>query len=183
MPIKCLPNSKGHCRDISEKRAAEESAQQTKDLLETINRNLGEGIYMGILDTRFLYVNDAFLKITGYKSLEEAIPFGSELYSATLFPMHTNISTPGQIVFLKIKIDVSEENAKIEFKDNGIGIKNEYLDKIFNMFYRATERSQGSGLGMYIVKQAVEKLNGKITISSDYGEGTKIKVLLPNMRA
>ena len=84
--------------------------------------------------------------------------------------------------FLKIKIDVKEDKAKIEFKDNGIGIRDEHLDKIFNMFYRATERSQGSGLGMYIVKQAVEKLDGKITINSKYGEGTEIKVVLPNHR-
>ena len=76
----------------------------------------------------------------------------------------------------------SEDKAKIEFKDNGIGIRDEHLDKIFNMFYRATERSQGSGLGMYIVKQAVEKLDGKITINSKYGEGTEIKVVLPNHR-
>jgi PAS domain S-box-containing protein len=84
--------------------------------------------------------------------------------------------------FLKIKIDITEDKAKIEFKDNGIGIRGEHLDKIFNMFYRATERSQGSGLGMYIVKQAVEKLDGKITIKSKYGEGTQIKVVLPNHR-
>jgi signal transduction histidine kinase len=51
------------------------------------------------------------------------------------------------------------------------------------MFYRATDRSQGSGLGMYIVKQAVEKLNGKIAVKSNYGEGTQIKVVLPNYRA
>jgi signal transduction histidine kinase len=51
------------------------------------------------------------------------------------------------------------------------------------MFYRATERSQGSGLGMYIVKQAVEKLDGKITIKSKYGEGTQIRVVLLNRRS
>ena len=82
--------------------------------------------------------------------------------------------------FLKIKIAVGKTEVKIEFIDNGIGIKSEYLDKIFNMFYRATERSQGSGLGMYIVKQAVEKLNGKISLNSKYGAGTKIKINLPN---
>jgi signal transduction histidine kinase len=54
------------------------------------------------------------------------------------------------------------------------------MDKIFNMFYRATERSQGSGLGMYIVKQAVEKLNGSISLHSEYGVGTNIKITLPN---
>jgi PAS domain S-box-containing protein len=85
--------------------------------------------------------------------------------------------------FLKISIDVTGDQAKIEFKDNGIGIKPEHLDKIFNMFYRATERSQGSGLGMYIVKQAVEKLDGKITIKSKYGEGTQIRVVLLNRRS
>jgi signal transduction histidine kinase len=48
------------------------------------------------------------------------------------------------------------------------------------MFYRATERSQGSGLGMYIVKQAVEKLKGRITARSTFGRGTTFRVTLPN---
>ena len=87
---------------------------------------------------------------------------------------------PANESFLKIKIDVGIDKAKIEFIDNGIGIKPEHMDKIFNMFYRATERSQGSGLGMYIVKQAVEKLNGTISLHSKYGEGTQIKIILPN---
>ncbi len=89
---------------------------------------------------------------------------------------------PSNKSFLKIKIAVNGDTAKVEFKDNGIGIQSEHLDKIFNMFYRATDRSQGSGLGMYIVKQAVEKLNGKIAVKSNYGEGTQIKVVLPNYR-
>ena len=87
---------------------------------------------------------------------------------------------PAHNSFLKIKIDTTPEYAKLEFSDNGIGIKPEHMDKIFNMFYRATERSQGSGLGMYIVKQAVEKLNGTISIQSDYGVGTNIIITLPN---
>jgi signal transduction histidine kinase len=81
---------------------------------------------------------------------------------------------------LKIKIDVRKDHTEILFDDNGIGIKPEYVDKIFNMFYRATERSQGSGLGMYIVQQAVEKLAGEIAISSEYTQGTKILIRLPN---
>jgi len=82
--------------------------------------------------------------------------------------------------YLKIRIDVNPLVAKIEFRDNGIGIREEHIDKIFNMFYRATERSQGSGLGMYIVKQAVEKLGGTIRLKSEYGTGTTIKITLPN---
>jgi len=82
--------------------------------------------------------------------------------------------------YLRIRIDVNPLVAKIEFRDNGIGIRQEHIDKIFNMFYRATERSQGSGLGMYIVKQAVEKLGGTIRLKSKYGTGTVIKITLPN---
>ena len=49
------------------------------------------------------------------------------------------------------------------------------------MFYRATERSQGSGLGMYIVRQAIEKLGGSVKIKSEYGKGTAIKLTIPNI--
>jgi len=69
----------------------------------------------------------------------------------------------------------------MEFADNGIGIRKEHQDKIFDMFYRATDRSQGSGLGMYIVRQAIEKIDGTISLSSVYGEGTRIKITVPNL--
>jgi PAS domain S-box-containing protein len=82
--------------------------------------------------------------------------------------------------FLKIRIKVSAQRAKIDITDNGIGIRAEHLGKIFNMFYRATDRSQGSGLGMYIVKQAIEKSGGEIGIESTYGKGTHISISLPN---
>jgi signal transduction histidine kinase len=82
--------------------------------------------------------------------------------------------------YLRIDIAITPLNATIVFNDNGIGIKKEYHDKIFDMFYRATERSQGSGLGMYIVKQAIEKLEGTINFKSEYGKGTTIKITLPN---
>ena len=68
------------------------------------------------------------------------------------------------------------------FEDNGIGIKPEYLPKITNMFYSATDRAQGSGLGMYMVKQAVDKLHGRILIESEYGAGTRIRIKLPNIK-
>lgn len=88
---------------------------------------------------------------------------------------------PERTSYLKIKIKISPESTIVEFKDNGIGIKKEYMDKIFNMFYRATDRSEGSGLGMYIVKQAIDKAGGQIKVKSNYGKGTVIKVKLPNL--
>ncbi len=81
--------------------------------------------------------------------------------------------------FLKIHAEAANGSVVLSFEDNGIGIREEHRAKIFNMFYRATDRSQGSGLGMYIVKQAVEKLRGKIDLTSEYGKGTRITIILP----
>ncbi len=60
-------------RDITEKKLAEEKIRKTKQLLESITENLSEGIFMGILESKFLYVNEAFLKLTGYKSMNEVL--------------------------------------------------------------------------------------------------------------
>lgn len=83
--------------------------------------------------------------------------------------------------YLRITIDVRETQATLEFADNGIGIRKEHQDKIFDMFYRATDRSQGSGLGMYIVRQAIEKVEGTISVKSTYGSGTSIRITVPNL--
>lgn len=73
-----------------------------------------------------------------------------------------------------IKISAEQENGSIIImvEDNGRGIKEEQTRKVFNMFYRASEDSKGSGLGLYIVKETVEKLGGQISIQSTYLEGT-----------
>ena len=65
-------------------------------------------------------------------------------------------------------------------EDNGEGIAQSKLSSIFQMFYRATDNSQGSGLGLYIVKNVVEKLNGKISVTSEESKGTVFKVEIPN---
>jgi PAS domain S-box-containing protein len=83
--------------------------------------------------------------------------------------------------YIRIYIHQSAQEVQIVFEDNGIGIKNDYLDKIFNMFYRATEASDGSGLGLYIVKEIVEKLDADIKVESEYYKGTKFTICIPNM--
>jgi PAS domain S-box-containing protein len=81
-------------------------------------------------------------------------------------------------VYVQIKIDSVQ--ASIIFKDNGIGINAENLNKIFEMFYRASEQSEGSGLGLYIVKNAVEKLGGQLQVTSNPDVGTTFQITLPN---
>jgi signal transduction histidine kinase len=84
--------------------------------------------------------------------------------------------------FLRIDIRATAEKAYICFSDNGVGIAEEYVDKVFKMFFRANADSKGSGLGLYIVKSAVEKLEGMIKVESKLGEGTSFTIEIPNLR-
>ena len=84
--------------------------------------------------------------------------------------------------FLKIEIKALKDKAYISFSDNGVGISEEYVDKVFKMFFRASADSKGSGLGLYIVKSAIEKLNGVIAVDSKLGEGTTFAIEIPNLR-
>jgi len=81
---------------------------------------------------------------------------------------------------VSIQVVIDNKQAAIQFKDNGIGISSENMNKIFEMFYRASEQSEGSGLGLYIVKNAVEKLNGQLSVSSSPGAGTTFEITIPN---
>jgi signal transduction histidine kinase len=82
---------------------------------------------------------------------------------------------------VRVQISINDKFAQIRFSDNGIGIDEQSISRIFDMFYRATEQSTGSGIGLYIVKNAVEKLGGRITVESEVGSGTTFTILLPNL--
>ncbi|MGC4022172.1 MAG: HAMP domain-containing sensor histidine kinase [Cyclobacteriaceae bacterium] len=81
--------------------------------------------------------------------------------------------------WVKIETSLMDGNCKITFRDNGIGIARESQGKIFEMFFRATEKSTGSGLGLYIVKEIVQRLGGTITMTSELGEGTSFEIVIP----
>jgi signal transduction histidine kinase len=83
--------------------------------------------------------------------------------------------------FIKIDVRVEADKAILTFADNGIGIKKEFLEKIFLMFFRATADSKGSGLGLYIVKSVLDKLSGTISVDSTVGVGTVITIELPSL--
>ncbi len=82
--------------------------------------------------------------------------------------------------YIKVDVLVNEHYLKIEVEDNGLGIEEKHLKNIFNMFYRATEKQSGSGLGLYIVKETVEKLNARINVKSEFGKGTTFTLRVPN---
>ncbi|HEY9048526.1 MAG TPA: HAMP domain-containing sensor histidine kinase [Ohtaekwangia sp.] len=80
--------------------------------------------------------------------------------------------------YVAIRAIVTPPKTTITISDNGEGIDEVQQPRIFSMFYRGTTRSTGSGLGLYLVKEAVEKLGGTITLSSVPGQGATFTVVL-----
>lgn len=83
-------------------------------------------------------------------------------------------------MFISIKTYIADGFNKIEISDNGIGIKDEYKDRIFDMYF-GTNKNKGSGLGLYIVKEAVENIKGNIYVSSENNIGSKFTVTIPEL--
>jgi PAS domain S-box-containing protein len=125
--------------------------------------------------------------VSTIRQLHTEVPFCSD-YSRLLIIFNNIISNAVRYrdpwkkdSFLKVEIAVNQHEAFIQFSDNGVGIAKEYVDKVFKMFFRANADSKGSGLGLYIVKSAIEKLDGFIEVSSTLGEGTVFKIRIPNL--
>lgn len=82
--------------------------------------------------------------------------------------------------WVKISVKTSPVNALITISDNGSGIHERHLPKLYEMFYRGTDKSEGSGIGLYIVKEIIDKLQGNIQVNSVSGKGTSFTIDLPN---
>lgn len=82
--------------------------------------------------------------------------------------------------FVKVSLSSMDGMVKIIIEDNGPGIEPEHQEAVFKMFYRATVRTEGSGLGLYIVKEIIDRLEGKIKLNSTLGKGTRFEIILPN---
>ncbi len=155
--------------------ARQEVNQDLIDMRKIITENLERMQYM-----------PGSSRISKELIIEEESPFLSDKYRIS-FIVNNLISNAIKYYdnskedpFLRIYIKMSPDMVKMEFEDNGIGIGQEYLDKVFDMFFRATHNNEGAGLGLYIVREAVEKLKGEITIESNLKVGTKFTIQIPN---
>ncbi|MTI23291.1 PAS domain S-box protein [Fulvivirga sp. RKSG066] len=84
--------------------------------------------------------------------------------------------------YVKIGVEKLDNRLEIKIEDNGQGIDEQYKKQIFNMFYRASESSQGSGLGLYIAKEMIDKLAGSISVDSTAGVGSVFAISIPCRR-
>jgi len=154
------------------------------------SRNEIRGDYLDwskMIKKTFLKVEDLHLTepVTKVLTLRTIVPFFSdvkriEVILNSLLVNAINYRNKNKELIIEVDVSTTEENATIIIKDNGIGIAKEVLPKIYNMFYRGTEASQGAGLGLYIVREIVEKLKGKIVITSIAELGTTVTITIPN---
>ena len=165
-----------------------------KEILE-YSRNARQGLVINEIDFQRI-INDNFERMQfmpGYERIQKDIfiegdgRFYSDQYRLSLI-LNNLISNAikysdpqKETSFIHISIKLRPDNVSLIFKDNGIGIEKDYIQKVFNMFFRATERNEGAGLGLYIVKEAVDKLAGKIELESQIGKGTIFNIELPNL--
>ena len=82
--------------------------------------------------------------------------------------------------WVKVTIEIIDKELVISVKDNGIGIKKEQQENIFDLFYVGSELPKGPGLGLYICKIITKKLNGDITLNySSKEKETEFKTSIP----
>ncbi len=83
-----------------------------------------------------------------------------------------------------ITVDCAVENnyLTVDFADNGSGISQEYLERIFNPFFTTKNVGQGTGLGLYIVYNEVQKIGGEIQVNSNPGQGTTFRLKIPMLK-
>jgi PAS domain S-box-containing protein len=117
-----------------------------------------------------------------HSTLEEALVDANRLHKiiANLVSNAINYhDLLGEKPFIKVSLRIDAQQVQISVADNGKGIHEDYQGKIFDMFCRLTNDGQGSGLGLYIVKEMVQKMNGRIELISQPRVGTTFHVWLP----
>ena len=79
--------------------------------------------------------------------------------------------------------EISGERVRIMVEDDGVGIPQEDVPRLFERFYRVdkarSREAGGTGLGLAIAKEIVQQHEGRITLASEYGKGTTVSIILP----
>jgi signal transduction histidine kinase len=122
--------------------------------------------HLSLVDNLKIFSNKGLLNIVLRNLIENAIVFRKAHSEAEPF----------------VDINVRKNNVstiEILIIDNGIGIDEKYQQQVFELYFRGSQASRGNGLGLYLVQKAVGKLNGTITMISDYGVGSTFTIVLP----
>jgi PAS domain S-box-containing protein len=138
----------------------------TEEILESLSN-------VGCHDKiRFEIHIDSSIELVADKVLLQSV-FQNLIHNAINY---CNDKNPGILIHVR----ETGDGIELEITDNGKGIAENIRHKVFDMFYRGHPDSGGSGLGLFIVKNALEKMKGKIRFESEEGKGTTFFVDIPN---
>lgn len=131
---------------------------------------------------------DNFKKIRFITEIDDNVEFFSEwaIVNTILQNLIENAikyARPTKDPFVRIAIQGSGDCILLMVEDNGMGIATEHQAKVFNMFFKANDLTQGTGLGLYILKRAVERLDGQVHFVSSVNTGSTFTVLLPGRKS
>ena len=177
----------------------EEGAIRTKEIVEglkTFSRGGGEDfrsidIHEGIESTLMLLNNKIKKEINIEKQFDRKLPYiaclPGKLNQVFMNILHNAIlaieeklehgEEEGQIVIKTSQSD--EDKLAISFKDTGVGIPDEIVNRVFEPFFTTREVGKGTGLGLSITFGIIEQHGGNIAVNSEVGKGTEFIIYLP----
>lgn len=133
-------------------------------------------------DKQFSYqiINEKLSDIDGSHTFLNTDPLLLQEILNNLIENSIKYTGDGGIIALILRIQ--EDKNIIEVRDNGVGMSEDDISHIFQKFYRAnnTDKSRGTGLGLYLVKRYVETLQGTIDVSSEIGKGSIFTITFNN---
>jgi signal transduction histidine kinase len=129
------------------------------------------------IDTPDISVEDWVRKPVNVDAYNLRIVLENLLENACIFRRDSQNASPQ----IEVKLRREGRMITLEVEDQGIGIPDEIRDQVFDIFFRGSERSKGNGLGLYLVRRAVEGLNGTIAIESKAGTFTRCVVKFPEV--
>lgn len=84
---------------------------------------------------------------------------------------------------IRISVETDKKEARFTIEDNGSGVREEDKDKLFRMFFKAQNNNSGTGIGLYIVKEAVDLLKGSVSVETNIEGGLTFKITIPNEKS
>lgn len=132
---------------------------------QTIQAPGGMEIIWDIRETAPFYSDPAMIQVILQNTIENAIQFRN--------------GAPDD--YCKISLATDGKGAHIRVEDNGVGITEQAKDTVFGMFVKGSTQSKGSGLGLYLVRLACDKIRARIDLQSRENEGSALTFNLPNL--
>ncbi len=112
-----------------------------------------------------------------------AISFSRSNFRSVVYNLLTNAlkyRSPERKPYISIRCKVDKDYNILEFKDNGLGMKEHLKTRIFQMFKRLHDHVEGTGVGLYLVKRIIDNSGGKIEVDTKEGEGSVFRVFFRN---